>query len=105
MKAGSKVQNIEGTADCEPKRYDSWKDFYIGESSCEWPPYCRISRCMENAEHGAHVTCEEQDGVWIIPMCPTHNNPHNTKCMTVNAGTTAVEVLKKDVTGPHKHLF
>jgi hypothetical protein len=51
---------------------------------------------MKVAEHGAHVKCKEKRGIWIIPMCPTHNSSHNKEWMTVNANTTVVEVQKKD---------
>jgi hypothetical protein len=97
LESGSKVQNVEDTGDCDPKGYDSWKDFYTGESSSTWPAECRIYLCTEKAEHGAHVKCKGKRGaVWIIPMCPTHNSSHNKEWMTVNANTTVVEVQKKD---------
>jgi hypothetical protein len=97
LESGSEVKNVEDTGDCDPKGYDSWKDFYTGESSCTWPAQCRIYHCTEDAEHGAHVKCKGKRGaVWIIPMCPTHNNPYNKEWMTVNANTTVVEVQKKD---------
>ncbi|CAB4033890.1 Hypothetical predicted protein [Paramuricea clavata] len=96
LESGSEVKNVEDTGDCDPKSYDSWKQYYVGESECEWPEHCRIIRCMEKAEHGAHVKCKGKRGVWILPMCPTHNNPYNEEWMTANAGTTVVEVKKID---------
>ncbi|CAB4040878.1 Hypothetical predicted protein [Paramuricea clavata] len=95
LKSGSKVRNIEGTADCEALGFDSWKKYYkgAGGKKRKWPARCRISDCNREATDGAHVECKRRSGEWIIPMCSKHNNPSNEKWMSVKRSSTVVRAV------------
>jgi hypothetical protein len=98
LASGTRVRNIQGTSQCAPIGYDTWKQFY--ESECSWPSTCRILSCGNCAQAGAHVSISGQDGVWIIPMCAEHNHPNNLVEMPVNANTIAVNVDTGFTSGP-----
>jgi hypothetical protein len=109
LPSGGQVQNIGGSSVCGARSYNSWKGFYQGgkrgHNTRPWPAECRIYRCTNVATLGGHVFCVGQNGVWIIPMCGTHNSFSNVNLMTVNAGTTLVKVEEENTSGPPGPCF
>lgn len=94
--------NVPGTADCVPVGHPSWKLLY--EQDHEWPDECRIFGCTREASGAAHVYVENEDGVYLVPMCATHNHPTETDCQEVNEGTIAKRVYPEHSHGPtHCH--
>ena len=101
LTSSDQVRNIEGTNVCLPRGFSSWKSYWTRESGRDWPDTCRISRCRELAVGGGHVNVRRRGKeVYIIPMCSSHNTPHNTAWMDVKPQTVAVFVDSGDTKGP-----
>ena len=98
----NKVKNIGETRLCGPTFYDSWKQFWIDNTSQNWPKECRVSGCTKQAYCGGHVYIKVYEGVYIIPLCRSCNNRYNTSWMAVNTGTIAVLVVDDDTYGPRE---
>ena len=94
------VKNIEGTNQCAPRGFSSWKQYWIHESGRNWASNCRISGCPRSAVGGGHVNINGYYDVYIIPMCNVCNSPQNTSWMMVDYGTTAVKVEEDNTRGP-----
>ena len=97
------VRNIEGTSQCGPRKsIPSWRDYWGEKTKKQWPKECRIKNCTKPARDGGHVYIRKGktvQGVYIIPLCSSCNNPSNASWMTANAGTAAAKVEKEDTSG------
>lgn len=52
----------------------SWKAYWKTQSDQDWPTYCCVEGCTEEATDGAHMYCPSVDRrEWIIPTCHKHN--------------------------------
>ena len=95
------VKNIEGTHQCVPKGFKTWKRYWIHGTGRDWPKKCRISGCSELAIGGGHVHVYGHSAdVYIIPMCNSCNNAQNTSWMNVKTRTEAAKVKKSNTSGP-----
>ena len=95
------VKNIEGTHQCVPKGFKTWKRYWIHETGRDWPKKCRISGCSELAIGGGHVhVYGHTANVYIIPMCNSCNNAQNTSWMKVKTRTETAKVKRSDTSGP-----
>ncbi|WP_411027294.1 hypothetical protein, partial [Salmonella sp. s54925] len=100
LDSNNQIKNISRTCHCKPRRYPSWKKYWVGISERDWPTYCRIMGCSEPAVGGGHVYIRHmEEDVYIIPMCHSHNSPHNFDWYDVKEPTTAVMVDEDDTKG------
>ena len=96
LTSSDEVRNIQGTNVC--RELSSWNkepgtENWTREPGRDRPDTCPISGCGELAEGGRHVNVRGRGReVYIIPMCSSHNAPHNTAWMHVKPQTVAVFV-------------
>ena len=80
--------NKTGTSDRDAPG-GSWKEYWISQSTEEWPETCRINGCYKEATDGAHMYCPSVDKrEWIVPTCHSHNMQKGT--YELKAGTHLV---------------
>lgn len=91
-----RVFNIEGTAPCRPRHYDSWRHFWIHKSNTGWPDECRIAGCRNTATDGAHVNVQGRQPYYILPTCHNCNVSRRNEWLPVNANSVAVQVSERD---------
>ena len=99
LQSGDKVSNIEGTAPCHSRCYQSWKQFWLHKSNRYWPDKCRIAGCTNTATDGAHVMVMGRQKYYILPTCHHCNVNRLDVWLPVNANSVAVLVSASDTEG------
>ena len=80
------VKNKKGTSnDKLPEGCKSWKEYWENNGKKSWPKKCKVDKCKNDAEVGAHVyKTGKPETVYILPMCSEHNNSDNKEGMSVD---------------------
>jgi hypothetical protein len=94
----TKAYNLNWTTPDTPGAKVSWMGVFR-ESTASAPKACSIAGCetYKGKLHGAHVVLRGQEGVWIVPLCPTHNTGKNSwRPFWLERGTTVVAIDMSD---------
>lgn len=75
----------------------TWKQHWINYSGTQWPIFCSVSGCINEATLGAHVINLEVSGEKIVPMCKSCNNLTNK--FNLKIGTTVVSANVSETCG------
>lgn len=78
-------------------QHNNWKKFWCDHTNRKWPSTCKIQRCGNAAEVGAHMYVKGAHQTFIIPTCTTCNKDgiHDyPNWVSVNNGTIAVRVVQ-----------
>ncbi len=74
------VRNVGGTSQDDNKKYkNSWIQHYkkLVHEQKEVPQdqdyTCSVVECSSLGTHGAHVVFDNDDGLYLVPMCAHHN--------------------------------
>lgn len=80
------VKNKKGTSnDKLPEGCKSWKEYWEKNNEKKWPKKCKVDKCKNDAEVGAHVyKTINSKIVYIVPICNEHNNYKETEEMSVD---------------------
>ncbi len=64
----------------DPNKARGWLQHYrdILDHAQDQTYCCSAGRCNRSGTHGAHVIFKKREGVFLVPLCPTHNNPKRT---------------------------
>jgi len=90
----TEFKNCKGTGDNPPNQGgQSWHSQYVDDTGSERKE-CAALGCSKPGTHGAHVHEAGEHEQFIVPMCPTHNNPNNTENMELK-GNTILDPVKK----------
>lgn len=86
------VKNLTGTSDNECTCERSWIKHWQKCTKSKRVT-CGASGCSNDAKHGGHVKIADgrvSDKLWIVPLCPTHNNSANKGEFALNMTITLV---------------
>ena len=75
----------------------NWKKYWCDHTGRSWPSTCKIQRCSNPAEVGAHMYVKQSHQTYIIPTCQTCNKDgiHDyPNWVSVNEGTVAVRIVQ-----------
>jgi hypothetical protein len=90
-----RVENIKSKHTARPRGYRSWKKYWCKKLKKEWPKTCCFLGCRRSAHGSAHVIVKNDDNfVYIIPMCRNHYTIWFKKVFLVENGTFAVRIGK-----------
>ena len=69
-----KVAHVMGSSRGEGRKR-TWKQYWIAESSKDWPDLCQMRNCYQRAVLGAHIYVKGRGWQnYIMPCCQDCNN-------------------------------
>ena len=91
------VQNVLGSGGHKPPKYKTWIEYYRRHYKIKHALTCSEYNCNRKDIHGAHVNIyflnfvKLHHKIYIIPLCPKHNNPKNIETFYVKYNLRLLE--------------
>ena len=92
------VQNVSGSGGHKPPKYKTWIQYYKSHYKIKSIVTCAEYNCYRQEHmHGAHINIyfcnlvKIPHKTYIVPLCPTHNNPRRVDTFYIKGNTQLLE--------------